>query len=1221
MKAPVSLRIALILIVVFLSNVGLQADWPTYQHDSSRSGSTAESAPKNPVHAWMYQSPMRPIPAWDEPALWDGYSKTHDLKNRQVFDKVFHVVESKGRVFFGSSIDEQVHCLDAKTGKAIWNFYTEGPVRLAPTIHKDRVYVGSDDGFVYCLSAESGNLIWKQSPGPQTRRISGNGRVISPWAIRTSVVIEGNTAYCGAGVIPSEGVYVVAMDLETGKQKWKTEMTDLPAQGYMLASKTRLYVVTSRDTPVVLDANTGERLFKVKGGTGGTYALLAGDTLLYGPSKTGDVNMVGEKQDVLASFQGNHMIIAQPLSYLQSKAELSSLDRGAYVRIYAERNNVAKQKSTAENSLKKLKAKLKELKDDTSDGKAKLATQIDEAESQVTAFTKQFKQLGSDLKACLKWRTKCECPFSLILSNNVLIAGGDGEVIAVDATNGKQLWQREVPGKAYGLAISNGQLFVSTDEGTIHCFADGVAAKPIPQFADRPVRHQSYVGPIENPERIPPEIFGPFTEFIAPGKVQIEWDTPIETTSTVRFGVDMTNAKTITDDRLTKTHSVVVDDVQREVVYRFQVGGVSRDDRELMTEAYRFDTYLNYLPARIATEANSLYDKSEHDWAVTAKEILRELKAGQRADNSLFENDETLARGVALVVGATDGHLALELARHSDMRVVVVEPNATKAAKLRERLSQTNIYGARISVHVQDLESIQYGPFLANLIVSESMFDSGALPCSVETMMKSLRPAGGTIVLGYRGDNLDYEFPGDVGDWDHVELVGTTNAKIFRRGRLPNTGEWSHQYGNADNSACSKDDLIQGEMMVQWWGRPGARPMPDRGPRNPPPVSANGRLYVQGNRTLFGLDAYNGTVLWAKQIPTMRRANMPRDGSNMVAADEHVCVAMHGKCVAFDGQTGKRLRNFEIPDELELDGFDWGYVSRIESNLFGSAVRPNSQYIGDKGEWYETSQDKDIAKVTSDAFFSVNAYTGTMNWAYSDGQIINSTITVADGLVFFVESRSDAAKNADRGRLSREVLQDQVLVAIDAVSGEIVWQKPYDFSKCEYVAYVTHGNGTVLVTGTDKKNTFHTYAFDSKSGKELWQHDAPMKKGHHTGQLAHPTIVGELVYFNKHTYKLRTGEVLGVHNFDWHGCGVMSASNHTVFSRYEYHGMLDLDTNKRTEFLGIRSGCWLSLIPSGGLLLAPETSAGCSCGHSIQTSIAYVPKQLAATETKPSNQK
>ena len=37
---------------------------------------------------------------------------------------------------------------------------------------------------------------------------------------------------------------------------------------------------------------------------------------------------------------------------------------------------------------------------------------------------------------------------------------------------------------------------------------------------------------------------------------------------------------------------------------------------------------------------------------------------------------------------------------------------------------------------------------------------------------------------------------------------------------------------------------------------------------------------------------------------------------------------------------------------------------------------------------------------------------------------------------------------------------------------------------------------------------------------------------------------------------------------------------------------------------------------SGGLLLAPETSAGCSCGHSIQTSMAYVPKRVAETASQ-----
>ena len=62
--------------------------------------------------------------------------------------------------------------------------------------------------------------------------------------------------------------------------------------------------------------------------------------------------------------------------------------------------------------------------------------------------------------------------------------------------------------------------------------------------------------------------------------------------------------------------------------------------------------------------------------------------------------------------------------------------------------------------------------------------------------------------------------------------------------------------------------------------------------------------------------------------------------------------------------------------------------------------------------------------------------------------------------------------------------------------------------------------------------------------------------------------------------------------------------------RHYYHGQWDLESNKRVQFEGLRSGCWLGMIPAGGVLLAPEASAGCSCANAIQTSIGYVPKHL-----------
>ena len=124
------------------------ADWPTYLGDYSRSGVSTQSLAGTPVVSWTWQSQHPPQPAWQGEAKWDGWNKVFDLKPRQAFDRAFHVVVSGRRAYFGSSADDQVRCLDTRSGKVLWTFFTEGPVRLAPTLHEGRLYFGSDDGCV-----------------------------------------------------------------------------------------------------------------------------------------------------------------------------------------------------------------------------------------------------------------------------------------------------------------------------------------------------------------------------------------------------------------------------------------------------------------------------------------------------------------------------------------------------------------------------------------------------------------------------------------------------------------------------------------------------------------------------------------------------------------------------------------------------------------------------------------------------------------------------------------------------------------------------------------------------------------------------------------------------------------------------------------------------------------------------------------------------------------
>ena len=66
-----------------------------------------------------------------------------------MYDQAYHVVVADNGVYFGSSSDDKVYCLDIDTGKEKWSFFAEGPVRLAPSIYNGKIYFGSDDGYVY----------------------------------------------------------------------------------------------------------------------------------------------------------------------------------------------------------------------------------------------------------------------------------------------------------------------------------------------------------------------------------------------------------------------------------------------------------------------------------------------------------------------------------------------------------------------------------------------------------------------------------------------------------------------------------------------------------------------------------------------------------------------------------------------------------------------------------------------------------------------------------------------------------------------------------------------------------------------------------------------------------------------------------------------------------------------------------------------------------------
>ena len=236
-------------------------DWPTYRGDAARSGWTDESLPAGLALRWSYHPRHPPQPAWPR-------------EERVQFDRAFHVAVAGGLVFFGSSADGKVYALDAAGGTERWSFFTDGPVRLAPTVHRDRVFVASDDGWLYCLNAQDGALQNKWRGGHDETRVLGNGYIISKWPARGGVAIADGVLYWAAGLWQSEGVYLRAMNPDTGRILWRNTTSgqiELPQphggavavsgvtpQGYLAVNAEQLFVPTGRAVPAAFARADGK---------------------------------------------------------------------------------------------------------------------------------------------------------------------------------------------------------------------------------------------------------------------------------------------------------------------------------------------------------------------------------------------------------------------------------------------------------------------------------------------------------------------------------------------------------------------------------------------------------------------------------------------------------------------------------------------------------------------------------------------------------------------------------------------------------------------------------------------------------------------------------------------------------------------------------------------------------------------------------------------------
>jgi outer membrane protein assembly factor BamB len=183
-------------------------EWPTYRHDTRRSGATESNVSTDLEVTWRADIGSKPS----------------------------GIVIADGKVLVAGVDTHTVCALRANDGKEIWKYTAGSRIDSPPTLHDGLAIFGSADGRVYCLHAVDGALVWRFDAAPHYHLITAFGQLESPWPVPGSVLVHDEKCWFAAGRSSylDGGIHIYAIDPKTGEVfHHETVYSPDPATGKM----------------------------------------------------------------------------------------------------------------------------------------------------------------------------------------------------------------------------------------------------------------------------------------------------------------------------------------------------------------------------------------------------------------------------------------------------------------------------------------------------------------------------------------------------------------------------------------------------------------------------------------------------------------------------------------------------------------------------------------------------------------------------------------------------------------------------------------------------------------------------------------------------------------------------------------------------------------------------------------------------------------------------
>jgi len=1158
--------ITLLVIAVAAVDSVRAADWPTWGGNETRSGDTRTELPSDLQLKWTLRL-REPDPAW------------HSNQDRVQFDRMYEPIVAGKRMFVGSMVSDRMTAYDTETGRELWRFYTDGPVRLAPCVADDKVYFACDDGHLYCLHAADGSLVWKFRGGPLDHKVLGNDRLINIHPARGAPVVYDGTVYFAASVWPFMGVFIHALNAETGEVRWTNsgmgslyilQQHDRPAfagiapQGYVVVSGDTLLVSGGQTLPAAFDRRTGRFLH---------YNL--------NTREMGEKGASGYHVRAARDFfvTNEYMFRMSDGAYLAridypviTDSSLLSVDPSGTMRAYEHAMRVEKTKDR--KGRETVKATLNE-----------------------------------------RWNSVLQPGLNrlhLAAGTRVFGTGADGLVAAIEFSeqtgNPKVDWSTHVEGEPLSLIAADDKLFVSTDRGAIYCFAGDVADDAQPIVIDE----SSLAG---TPDAGNDE----WTSRVA----SILKETDAKSGYCVLLGI---GTGRLLDELLAQTNLHVI--------------ALDPDADKVAAQRRRLDAHGLY-GSRVAVLEGDICSVSLPPYLAQLV-VSEDLDAsgfdqGQEFASRVFQCLRPYGGVACLPIPATRYSEFAELVSHSDLPNAELRPAPDESLALLTRVGQ--LPGAADWTHqyadagnsVASQESCVKAPL--GLLWFGGPSNEKVLPRHGHGPTPQV--SGGRLFIEgrdmlravdvYTGRLLwEHDFPNLGQYYDYTSHEPGANAIGSNYVSLPDA-----IYVIQDQT-CYRLDPTTGETLARFHAPPAA------GEAHAPELgylAAVGdvlitgvqplhyRSYAYDPRQLRKYDADKGRALmteihrWRdfevqsfsgeKPEPAVLADNLNR---LMFGAD------MPGR-IPVEVRTQAQLADLE----QQLQAYVAGNIERETEDEAVHLKRRLLEKYYDLPVYEETPVGTygNLSLRSSQRLVGMNRLTGEVLWETSARHAFrHNAIAAGNGKVFALDRLEDAALEHQRRR-GRAAPDQRRIIALDLATGQELWSSE-DRIFGTWLGYSAEHDvlvqaGSLAGDRAPDEVGAGIVAYRGSDGTVLWQSDAKYSGPlllHHDTVYSQP---GPGTAFNLLTgeQKMRIHPVSG-DLVEWTygrdgGCNTAICSEHLITFRSSAAGYFDLAGDSGTgNWGGFRSSCTSNLIPADGVLNAPDYTRTCTCTFQNRSSLALV---------------